>query len=40
MIEYGSNSEIGTNAYVSQRDTIPDIVSFRVDVPAWIDSLL
>ncbi len=31
---------LAIDAYVSQRDTIPDIVSFRVDVPAWIDSLL
>ena len=27
------------DAYVSKRNTIPDIVSFRVDTQAWLDSL-
>jgi hypothetical protein len=27
------------DAFVAERDTIPDIVSFRIDTPAWLDSL-
>ena len=30
---------IDLDAFISERDTIPDIVSFRLDTPAWLDSL-
>jgi hypothetical protein len=30
---------INLDAFVSPRDTIPDVVSFRIDTPAWLDSL-
>jgi hypothetical protein len=30
---------IDLDAFISQRDRIPDIVSFRLDTPAWLASL-
>jgi hypothetical protein len=27
------------DAYISKRASVPDIVSFRIDTPAWLDSL-
>jgi hypothetical protein len=30
---------INLDAFVSERDTIPNIVAFKIDVPAWLDSL-
>jgi hypothetical protein len=30
---------INLDAFVSERNTIPDIVSFRLDTPAWLDTL-
>ena len=30
---------LNVNAFIADRDAIPDIVSFRVDTPAWLDSL-
>jgi DNA-binding CsgD family transcriptional regulator len=30
---------VDLDAFISERDTIPNIVSFRLDTPAWLDSL-
>jgi hypothetical protein len=30
---------IDFDTYVSKRDTVPDIVAFRIDTQAWLDSL-
>jgi hypothetical protein len=30
---------LNLDAFVSERDSIPDVVSFRIDVPAWLNSL-
>jgi hypothetical protein len=30
---------IDLDSFVHERDSVPDIVSFRVDTPAWLDSL-
>ena len=30
---------LAINAFISAKDDVPDIVSFRIDTPAWLDSL-
>jgi hypothetical protein len=30
---------VNLDAFISERNAIPDIVSFRLDTPAWLDSL-
>jgi hypothetical protein len=30
---------VDLDGFISERDTIPEIVSFRLDTPAWLDSL-
>jgi hypothetical protein len=30
---------VDLDGFISERDPIPDIVSFRLDTPAWLDSL-